>query len=731
MAAGARFPLGQLDLRMARLDDLRALVGEPITGAVTASVVTKETGGHQQANLQVVGHDIGLAGAASTSRAELSAMIVDPLTHPALNSRIVANGKLAGGGAASVQISLAGPEDAFALRASAELRNLASGDARLVTAGTVNAITRVAAISSLQASWKAEDLHLLAPARIAFGNGIVLDRLRLGLRQGAIEANGRVSPTLDLAVTMRNLPADVAAVFAPGFAADGVLRGEAHLTGTPARPEGKVQLAAAGLRLRTGPGRALPAANVTASAEVAGTSARIDARLTAGPSANLTDNGQLATAPSAPVDLHAVGALDLAMFDPLLTASGRRVAGRVSLDARVGGTLLAPWKRCRPVGGRGDRRLRSGRPHQQHHRHHRSRRKQHQADELARPGRAGNNRGWRLGRSGARGLPVNLEITARNARPLASDLLTASLNADLSLRGEALGKLIIGGKIDVLHAEIGIPNRMPAEVPVLNVRVAGQPSPPPPPPPLAIGLDLTVAAHQIVVRGRGLFAELAGSLKVGGSTAAPEPLGSFHMVRGNLSIAGQTLTFEKGEVGFNGGSLTDPSLNFVATSETSTMSASLDITGTASKPKVTLTQYARNAAGRGPGATAVPPQQLFAEPVRAGFSREFAGRAQWRHLEGGDPLGGLRQQLGLEQLSIGTGANGNAALQVGRYVAPGVYIGAQQGAGSNSSQAKVEIDIAKGLKVVGTVGTGANATPGATPAESAGTSLGLKYQFEY
>ena len=98
------------------------------------------------------------------------------------------------------------------------------------------------------------------------------------------------------------------------------------------------------------------------------------------------------------------------------------------------------------------------------------------------------------------------------------------------------------------------------------VRVAGSHLRRRPPPPPAIGLDLNVAAHQVVVRGRGLFAELAGSVKVGGSTAAPQPFGSFHMVRGNLSIAGQTLNFEKGEVGFNGGSLTDPSLDFVATS---------------------------------------------------------------------------------------------------------------------------------------------------------------------
>jgi translocation and assembly module TamB len=228
-----------------------------------------------------------------------------------------------------------------------------------------------------------------------------------------------------------------------------------------------------------------------------------------------------------------------------------------------------------------------------------------------------------------------------------------------------------------------------------------------------------------------LFAELAGSVRVVGSTAAPQPLGSFHMVRGNLSIAGQTLTFDKGEASFNGGSLTDPSLNFVVTSATNTLSASLSITGTASKPKVTLTStpelpqdevlaqllFHRSSASLSP----------FELAAAASSLAELSGAAS----SGGDPLGGLRQRLGLEQLSIGTGANGSAALQVGRYVAPRVYIGAQQGAGSNSSQAKVEIDIAKGLKVVGTVGTGTNATPGATPAESAGTSLGVKYQFDY
>ena len=732
LAAGARFPLGQLDLRMTRLDDLRPLIGQPITGAITANLVTAETQGHQRANLRVEVHDIGLVGAASTGRAELTTTIVDPLTHPVLNSRVVASGKLANGVAASVQIDLAGPEDAFGLKADAEIRNPGNGDVRLATTGTVNAVTRVAALSTLQATWKGENLRLLGPARIGFGDGVTLDHLRVGLEQGVIEANGRVSPTLDLTVAMRNLPADLTAVFAPGFAADGVLRGDAKFTGTPGRPEGRVQLAATGLRLRGGPGRALPAANVTASAELAGIGARIEARLTAGPMATLSVSGQLATAPSAPIDLHAVGTLDLAMLNPLLTAEGRRATGQITLDGRVGGTLRAPRiSGAARLANAAIEDFALG---------------VHITDITGLVEAAGSTiRLTRLqGRAGpgtigvsgsvdisAPGLPLNLQITADNARPMTSDRLTAAFNADMRVRGEAVGKLAFGGKIDVLHAEIGIPKRMPVQVPVLDVRVVGEPSPPPPAPPPVIGLDLTVAARQIVVRGRGLFAELAGSVRVSGSTAAPQPLGSFHMVRGNLSIAGQTLTFDKGEVGFNGGSLTDPSLDFVATSSTSTMTASLTITGTASNPKVTLTSTPELPQDEVLG------QLLFHRSSSSLSPFELAEMASGlAELSGatsgvGDPLEGARQRLGLEQLSIGTGANGNATLQAGRYVAPGVYLGAQQGGGSNSSQAKVEIDIAKGLKAVGTIGTGTNATPGATPADSAGTSLGLKYQLEY
>jgi translocation and assembly module TamB len=80
-------------------------------------------------------------------------------------------------------------------------------------------------------------------------------------------------------------------------------------------------------------------------------------------------------------------------------------------------------------------------------------------------------------------------------------------------------------------------------------------------------------------------------------------------------------------------------------------------------------------------------------------------------------LGRLRKGLGLDQLSIGsssatgepTGAGANGvSLEAGRYVAPGVYVGARQGAAGNSSRGVVQLDVFDNIKVEGDIG--ANST---------------------
>ena len=96
----------------------------------------------------------------------------------------------------------------------------------------------------------------------------------------------------------------------------------------------------------------------------------------------------------------------------------------------------------------------------------------------------------------------------------------------------------------------------------------------------------------------------------------------------------------------------------------------------------------------------------------------------------GDPLNSVRQGLGLDRLSVANGSNGSPTLQAGRYIAPGVYLGAQQSASGGGTQATVQVDIAKGLKLQGTAGTSGGSATGAA-GQSEGSGIGLTYQFQY
>jgi translocation and assembly module TamB len=92
----------------------------------------------------------------------------------------------------------------------------------------------------------------------------------------------------------------------------------------------------------------------------------------------------------------------------------------------------------------------------------------------------------------------------------------------------------------------------------------------------------------------------------------------------------------------------------------------------------------------------------------------------------------VRGGLGLDRLSVGSGSGGasGATVEAGKYVANGVYVGARQGT-SGGSQAQVQIDLTKHLKLQTTLGTGGTPATGVTPENDPGSSIGLTYGFEY
>ena len=729
LAAGATVPTGHLALRVARLDDLRRITGKALSGATDLLV---DIAGAERpvatAKLRVT--RAGIPGS-SVEAATLDAKIDDPVKLAHVDATLVATGIVASGVAADARVAVAGPREALAVAADVSARELAGGPAALRTRAVVDVPGQSVAVSELSATARGDTARLLAPARFRFGSEVSVDRLRLGLRQAVLEVAGRASPTLDLTVRLANVTADLARIADPTLRADGTLSADARLTGTPAAPQGTVRLDARGLRLRSGPAASLPPASIAANVVLRGTAAQLDARVAAGRN-SFTLAGTAPLVATGAIDLRATGALDLAALDPVLAASGRRARGQVAIDAGVSGTLAAPNASgsARLTGGDFQDFAQGARLDHIEARLDAAGQTVTLTSLTARAGTGTVRASGTVGLGG--GKPVDLRLVMARARPLSSDLLTAVLDADLSLRGHLAGRLDASGSLTIIRADIRVPDKLPASVAVLDIRRPGQPPPPPPPPGPDVGLDIDIRApEQVFVRGRGLDAELSGNLRLRGTAAAPRPDGGFAMRRGDISVAGQTLTFATGKVSFDGSGKIDPTLDFIANNTTAGVVATLEVTGYASDPKIVLSSVPQLPQDEvlshllfGQSAASLGPFQL---------ASIAAALAQLTGVTGGgfDPLGTVRQGLGLDRLSVGGGSGGSgAAVQAGKYVARGVYVGAKQATSGGGTQATVQIDITKGLKLESSVGTGGGAQ-GTSADSSNDTNVGVTYQFEY
>jgi len=183
-------------------------------------------------------------------------------------------------------------------------------------------------------------------------------------------------------------------------------------------------------------------------------------------------------------------------------------------------------------------------------------------------------------------------------------------------------------------------------------------------------LDLTVSApNRVFVRGRGLDAELGGTLRLGGTTAQVVPSGEFNLIRGRLDLLGRRFTLSEGLMRLQGRFV--PFVRLVASTIANGLSASIILSGEAdaldinfeSSPELPDEEIlARLLFGQDLGRlTAFQAAQL------ASAVATLAGR-------GGDGIiGNLRKSFGLDDLDISTDTQGNAALRVGKYLTDNVY----------------------------------------------------------
>lgn len=730
LPAGATLPQGKLQLGMADLGQLRPFVGLPVSGSLQASLDLPPAGAPAAIALQA--RDIGTPG--NTVRSlDLKGTLAEPLGARIADLTLTADGIAAAGATGRVTLTAKGPQDAVATRLDADLRDPSGTPARVAAAATLNATGRGILLSSLTADWHGLNASLLAPAQIDLARGAAVNRLRLALNDATIDLAGRLSPTLDATLAVRNVTPALLKPFAPDLSAEGLLQADARLTGSSAAPSGNIRLTADRLRLLTASGRFLPPASLTAQADLAGGDARLTVRASAGNS-TFTVTGTAPLQLSRPLALHVGGSINLDLLEPILLAQGRSVRGTVALDASLAGTAQTPV-----LGG--SLRLANGEVHdftQGIHITSLSALIDLQGDTLRLTSVTGHAGAGTIGASGtvgvlAPGLPTNLALNAHNARLLASDLMTATIDAGLTIQGQLDTGMAIAGTVHIDSADIRVPDKLPPSIARLDVIRPGEKPPPPPSPGPPITLAITVQApNPIFIRGRGLYAVLEGNMKVSGTVAKPVPQGQLTMQRGTFSVVGTTLTFTRGQVQF-AGSLNDPLIDFVAQSQTATVLATLEVTGTASNPQIKLSSNPPLPQDE------VLSQLLFGQSTSQLSPFQLAeiaqALAQFGGLDVTSPLSQLRNVLGLDRLTVGGGgATGTTpTLEAGKYVARGVYVGARQGLGggttTNSSgqtttgtqtQATVQIDLTKHLKAQANVGSG----PGAN-------AVGLTYQFDY
>ena len=600
-------------------------------------------------------------------------------------------------------------------------------------------------LAALQAEAQGETIRLANPARITYGadGGIDLGTLALAIGNGGrIQAAGRWGPErADLGVTIAALPLALAERFAPDLKPQGMITGELRATGPTAKPEIRARLNGTGLALGADWARGLPPVTLRAEGSMSGNATDARAEIAAGPAGTVTATARLPNGfgAEAPLAASLDGALNLApLAGPFLAAGANRVTGRLALALKAEGSLGTPRLGGRATLSGGDYRNPTF------------------GVRLTDIGGTIIGEGTRLvierldaktlGNgtigirgsvdAGAAGFPADLVLTARNARPVASDLGTATIGADITVRGPITGGGTIGGEVRIEQAELRVPEKLPASVPTLeNVRQRGPLPPgviPPAPPPAAkagpaapaappLNLAVKVTARRVFIRGRGLEVEMGGAIDVGGTAAAPVPSGALQLVRGTLNILTRTLTFQRGTIGFNAGTFV-PQLDMAAQATASATTITVAVTGPANAPKIDFTSSPELPQDE------VLAQLLFGRATSSLSPFEIAqiaaAVAQLTGIggSGGGPLDKVRNALGLDRLGV-SGAQGNttgATVEAGRYVAPGVFLGVRQGTNGGQTGVGVQVEITPRIKVEGQTATG-----------PAGDRIGLSYELEY
>lgn len=738
VAAETWLAAGALAVRAGNLEDIAPLAPAPMAGRLDAAVTLARDEGRQDATIRATGAALRY-GAYALTRLDADLKGRDLRAHPVLDGHLDADRLIAAGQQIdAVRLVAASSPEGSDVTLTARARGFGlDAAARIVPADE----TRID-IQRFSASRGGDRFALTAPAAVTLRDGgAVIDGLSLAAGSGRITVAGRAGRDLDLRLAIRALPLSLARIAAPDLALSGSLDGEADLRGPSGRPEGRYAFTVSKLTAPQTRQAGLPPVDASAKGTLSDGSASLDGRVTAGRGVALTVAGTLPVAAGGPLDLRGRGILDAALANSMLSVGGQSVGGRIAIDGGVTGTLAAPRAQGAAVltGGSFTDPLNGirltgieGRV-------------TGQGDTLAVERlTAATRNGGRIAVTGRVALepdfPGTFHVVADKAELVSSPLMTAVSSLDLTLAGPLVRTPRISGRVNVVSIDVAVPDRLPATVrplpgvrhvntpPEVRARLAqraarkaatapGQRSKKPAVP-FDATLDVAVdAPSRIFVRGRGIDAELGGSLRVTGTSAAPKAAGAFAMRRGRLELVGQRLDFSRGKLTF-AGSLTTPELDFAAETKAGDVTARVAVSGPADMPQFALTSD-----------PVLPQDEILSRLL---FKKAAGGLSPFQALQlaqavaqlsggaaGPDLFEQARKGLGLDSLDVSAGASGGPALGASRYISDRVSVGVKAGAKPADTAVGVDFDVTRRIKLKGEAGSDGR------------TSLGVGAEYEW
>jgi translocation and assembly module TamB len=311
-------------------------------------------------------------------------------------------------------------------------------------------------------------------------------------------------------------------------------------------------------------------------------------------------------------------------------------------------------------------------------------------------------------------LPADLRVSLTNVLIVEPQLMETQITGDLQISGGLVQGPAISGQLALTDTEIRIPRvglRTRGYIPPdivhsndtesarLTRERAGifrgeshgrirRPTP----------LDLTIEApNRIFVRGRGLDAELGGTLRLTGTSANLIPIGQFGLIRGRLDVLGNRFTLNEGFANLQGDLV--PFVRLVASTERNGIIARIVLEGRADAPEIRFESVpelpeeevvALLLFGRG-----LQTLSVFQAAQLASSLATLSGRSE-------GIMEKLRRNLGVDDLDVRTDEDGATSLRVGRYLTENIYTDIEVSP-QGKSDVSINIDLSPSLTARGRV----------------------------